>query len=477
MRVALAFVFAASCMAMDLAQTVDRAVQSSPLAARSNIGIHVLELKTGKVVYSRDENRLFLPASNMKLFTTALALEQLGPDYRFITRIVEDPGGDLVLVGSGDPSLSGRTYPYRKDAPPGSPLLAIEELADEAVANGLHRVSGNIVGDDRLYPWDPYPPSWTQADALSESGAPVSALSLNDNVINVSISPGLKPGDPASVSLSPALEYFEIDNRVITGARRSDTKVHLSRVPGSRELLLWGAIAGGSANIRESVAIDDPALYAACALYEALTRRGVAIAGHPEARHRSQEEAYEAPVGTAVATRTSPPLFELLQVADKISQNLHAELVLRETGRMVEGSGTRDAGLKALDRLLVEIGAGPGDSRLEDGSGLSRNAEVTPRLVTRLLDYMFRSKDRDLWMSLLPVGGQDGTLEHRLCCLSEAHSIHAKTGTLNRAVALSGYAESRTRGPLAFSILVNNFAATTAEAQSWVDRIALTLVE
>src|SRR5262249_54950654 len=161
--------------------------------------------------------RFFLPASNMKLFTTALALEQLGADHRFITRLVTDDSGNLVFVGGGDPSLSGRRYPYKKDAEKGPPLAALEKLADDAVEQGLTGVYGDIIGDDPLYPWVPYPPTWSQDDAMDSDGAPVSALSLNDNVIAFRVRGGEKPGDPVEIVPVPEVEYFAIDNRIATG--------------------------------------------------------------------------------------------------------------------------------------------------------------------------------------------------------------------------------------------------------------------
>lgn len=200
--------------------------------------------------------------------------------------------------------------------------------------------------------------------------------------------------------------------------------------------------------------MDDPALFAACALYDALTRRGVAIAGHPVARHRSASDDYGEQTGREVASRTSPSLIQLLQVIAKVSQNLHAELMLREVGRVTRQQGTREAGLEELSALLSELGASNNDARMEDGSGLSRNALVTPRLVTRLLTKM-----------------------HRLCCISEGRGIRAKTGSLSRALALSGYADSKTRGRLAFSILVNDFSAPPSEVRRWIDKMAAALLE
>ena len=240
--------------------------------------------------------------------------------------------------------------------------------------------------------------------------------------------------------------------------------------------MLWGSIAAGTA-VKEAVPVDDPALYAACALYDALTRRGIAITGRAVARHRTAMDDYDAPAGTVVATRTSPRMLELLGVMDKVSQNLFAGSMLREVGRYGQHQATREAGLVEMDALMKTIGVGKDEVRMEDGSGLARNAMVTARSITRLLAYMDGTPEREDWMQVLPVGGEDGTLSHRLCCMSEGRGIRAKTGSLSRALALSGYADSKTRGRLAFSILVNDFSAPPSEVRTWIDKIAAALLE
>jgi D-alanyl-D-alanine carboxypeptidase/D-alanyl-D-alanine-endopeptidase (penicillin-binding protein 4) len=479
MRKFLAVLTLLPLAAADLEHKLDALVQASP--GRAFVGIHVLDLATGKPTYRHNDDRLFVPASNMKLLTSALALLRLGPDHRFTTKLFKDPSGDLVLYGSGDPSLSGRVYPYDKDQPAGAPLQAIEALAAHAVAGGLRVVDGDIVGDDRLYPWAPYPPNWVIEDAVWEYGAPVSALSVNDNGIYLAIHPGAEAGDLATLSLAPALEYYSIDNRVETVAKGGEARVRVSRLPGSRQLLLWGSMPLGHAPLAEQLAIDDPALYAALALRDALERRGVVVRGNAVARHRGVAEDADSPQGVVIASRVSPPLIELLQMLAKVSQNLHAELMLREVGRVTRRTGTREGGIAEMSAMLVEMGlpaAQQGhDVRLEDGSGLAATGQVTPRLFTRLLAYMDASKVHDAWNTLLPIGGEDGTLSKRLCCVaSTAARIHAKTGTLNRAVALSGYADTG-HGRLAFSILVNNFTATQRDVRQWVDKIALALLE
>ena len=456
-----------ACPAADLEQRL--AVLTAENPALGFAGIHVVETSTGKTLYQKNADRLFLPASNLKILTSALALERLRPDYRFTTRVIREPSGDLVLVGSGDPSLSGRAFPYSKDQRPGSPLQAIEQLADAIAAHGVERIDGDIIGDDRLFPWDPYPPSWTEDDTLRDYGAPVSALSLNDNTVTVSIS-------PTTLTVSPPFEYLTIDNRVRTSARGAESAVHARRVAHSRQWQLTGAIPVGRSAL-QILPVDDPALFAASALYDALTRRGIAIRGRPVARHRALGEPFTAVEGEELASRISPPLTDLLQVMDKVSENLHAELLLREVGRVTRGEGSTSAGLAEMSAYLTAAGAQTGDWRLEDGSGLARNTLVTPRLLTQVLAREAQSSDSALWISLLPAGGEDGTLSRRLCCMSSGRGVRAKTGTLSRALALSGYADSTSHGQLAFSILVNDFQAPPAEVTEWIDKIATALLE
>jgi D-alanyl-D-alanine carboxypeptidase/D-alanyl-D-alanine-endopeptidase (penicillin-binding protein 4) len=460
--------FSTVCLAADLEQRLDALTVETP--ALGFAGIQVVEAATGKILYSKNADHLFLPASNLKILTSALALERLHPDYRFTTRVVREPSGDIVLVGSGDPSLSGRAFPYNKDQRPSPPLQPIEQLADAVAARGVERIDGDIVGDDGLFPWDPYPPSWTEDDTLHDYGAPVSALTVNDNIVTISIS-------PAALTLSPAFEYLTIDNRVRTTARASEPTLHMRRVARSSQWQLTGTIPSGHAAVTETLPVDDPALFAASALYDALTRRGIAIHGHPVVRHRSLGEPYTSVEGEELASRTSPPLADLLQVMNKVSENLHAELLLREVGRVTRSEGTTAAGLAEMTSYLTGAGAQPGDWRLEDGSGLARNTLVTPRLLTQILAREAQSPDSALWISLLPAGGEDGTLSRRLCCMSAGRGIRAKTGTLSRALALSGYADSATRGQLAFSILVNDFQDPPAEVTAWIDKIATALLE
>jgi len=461
--------------AQTLERHLDRLVESGP--GKYFVGIEVYSLDSKKILWKYNEDYLFMPASNMKVLTTSLALLRLGPDYRFTTKLVREDSGDVVLVGSGDPSISGRIYPYTKEGGSGPPLRALEDLADQAVAGGLTRVDGDIVGDDRLYPWAPYPASWTGDDMIRDYGAPVSALTVNDNTLSITIQPGVEPGDLASISISPAIEYYAIDNRIVTVTKGGEARIRMSKVQNSRQLLLWGSIPAGHSALGETLAIDDPALFAAECMYDALTRRGVTIRGRAVARHRSVNDDYDPASSIELASRVSPPMIQLLQVTDKTSQNLHAELMLREVGRVTRYMGTREAGLEEMTAMFKEAGASARDARLEDGSGLARNVMVTPRLITQVLAYLYESKYREAWVSLLPVGGEDGTLKNRLCCSADAANIHAKTGTLSRAIALSGYAQSKTHGWLAFSIIVNSFSAPGSEVRKWIDKMAIELTE
>ncbi len=468
---------------------LDELIANAPAVAHAFVGIQVVRLSNGEVLYAHKADRLFLPASNMKLFTTAMALRRLGPDYRLKTQIVADSAvdsvdmlaGDLRLVGGGDPSLSGRDYPYRNHAPSSAvySFRAIDELADQVVAKGVRRIDGDIVGDDTRYVWEPHAGGWSSGNAIWEYGAPVSALILDDNSFAVTVRPASRTGDLAVIQVKPSLEYFAIDNRVVT-TDGGERKIEFDRNAAGRELHIWGTLPKGDAGITEELAVADPALYAAQALRDALLRRGVAIHGDAVALHRYSDDsaaaANESKPPVVLAERSSPPLVELLQVTDKVSQNLHAEVFLRETAVAAGRRGSRDAGLKEMADFLGGLGLSKDSYQLTDGSGLSRSTLVSPAAVVRLLAAMYNSDDRQRWLDLLPVGGLDGTLSTRFGGQAPARAIRAKTGTLDHVRALSGYAESSTYGPLAFSFLVNNFEEPGLAVTRLLDELALALL-
>jgi len=464
--------------AAELPDKIQRVLDGAAGMRRGFLGVQIVNLGTGAVVFESNADHLFVPASNSKLFTTALGLTRLGPDYKFHTTVVAsgEPDADgriagaVSLIGDGDPNLSGRELPYRVDSPRGDGLRAIEDLAGQIVARGVRRIDGDIVGDDSAYIWEPYPDGWGQGDALWEYGAPVSALTINDNTFTLN----LHPGDPARISIEPPLEFYQIDNLVESG---SPKKIKIGREPGSRQLRIWGTLPPKDPGLSEILAIHDPALYAAVALRDALTRHGVAIRGGAVARHWLPGEAAIPTTGVELARLDSLPLLEALRVTAKVSQNLHAELILRAVGRARRGAGSREAGIEEMRVFLKEAGIPASEYQLADGSGLSRTSLVTPGGVVRLLRFMYASPHRENWLSMLPVGGEDGTLQRRLKGTVAAGRIHAKTGSLTHVTALSGYAERKDGTMLAFSFLANNQSAPAGEVRAVLDKICVLMTE
>lgn len=473
------------CSGADLAETIRAIIESSPQTRQSFWGVRVVDAASGDVLAAVNDDKFFVPASNTKLFTTALALHRLGPDYRFRTRVAADAKPDsagrvreLRLIGGGDPNLSGRNLPYNVNEEIGAdPFAALRELADKVVAAGVHSVEGDIVGDDTTFLWEPYPPGWAIDDSTWEYGAPVSALTLNDNTLHVIVFPGSAPGMPTSIALSPTIEFLEIQNRVATVAPEAKREIRLDRLPGSNELLITGSIPANGRSWETTVAVEDPALFAAAAFKSILEERGVRVSGQARALHRSEGEELPAWDGVDLAQHDSPPLSQVLQVINKVSQNLHTEILLRQIAREKTGVGSREKGLHEISEWLTEIGVEPGQYNFEDASGLSRLTLVTPATVSGLLKAMYATPERETWIASLPIGGVDGTLKTRFEGEPNGARIHAKTGSLSHVAALSGYAEIDAGHARVFSVLVNNFNRPSAEIREVIDRIALALLE
>jgi D-alanyl-D-alanine carboxypeptidase/D-alanyl-D-alanine-endopeptidase (penicillin-binding protein 4) len=474
-------------------------ILSEERSARDDWGILVADADTGETLYSLNADHFFAPASNAKLVTTALALDTLGPDYRFHTTIESaaaptsdgQVSGDLFLVGRGDPDLSNRKFPYAgREAREGFPDRALAEMADAAVAKGLREVAGDIVADDSYFPYDPYPAGWTTGDLFFEFGAPIGALTLNENVFRADARPGVRAGDPGTISVEPpaAIETFGYEVTTVPAGAKSEFAV--VRQPGPNFMLLRSMIGVGHAPMTVELAMQQPAETAALTLKQLLEARGVRIGGRARVQHGVPPQT--TPAGDPVlppppqppaitgrfvlAERTSAPLIESVRIANKVSQNLHAELFLRSVGREALGVGSTAAGLKVEKGLLERAGVPTGDIVLTDGSGLSRDNLVTPRGMVALLRYAARRRWGSDFMSTLPVAGVDGTLEERMRNTPAAGAIRAKTGSVEHVHALSGYATTQGGERVAFAIFSENTMRHGYDSDP-VDAIAVAMVE
>jgi D-alanyl-D-alanine carboxypeptidase/D-alanyl-D-alanine-endopeptidase (penicillin-binding protein 4) len=482
----------------ELAKRVD-AILARTDVARGFWGVEIEELDTGSVVYSHEADRLYTPASNTKLFTTAAALALIGPDYRVRTTVESATGpdkygrlsGDLVLVGRGDPNLSGRTLPYNlKTQRPLSPAHVLEELADQVVAHGVKVIDGDIVADDSFFVYERYGEGWSQDDLVWEWGAPVSALAINDNVVYVNILPAERVGERAFVGIAPFAEYYHIENRVLTSPPGTGPrKVFIQRQPGSNRLEIWGNIPLDDAGVGEALAIEEPAEFCARLFWELLEKRGVVLYGQTRARHTAMASLGAITVTTNVpfgggidtqpisqtpvvlAEHDSLPLGLDIQVINKVSQNLHAEMLLRLLGREKGTSGSIAGGLEIVRGFLTQADVRPEEYAFYDGSGLSRQNLVTPRATVRLLRYAAKQSWGAEYVDSLPMAGVDGTLASRFKTLPPGAILRAKTGSLDHVNVLSGYLTTAKGVRLVFSIMSNNQLLTNKKGADILDEI------
>jgi D-alanyl-D-alanine carboxypeptidase/D-alanyl-D-alanine-endopeptidase (penicillin-binding protein 4) len=450
-------------------------------------GLIVKDADSGEVLYTLNSGRYFMPASNAKLFTTAMALATLGPDYRIRTTIESAAGpdssghlqGDLVLVGRGDGNLSNRVVPFVERAErSGPPEKALADLVDQVVAAGVKEISGDIIADDSYFVSERYPPGWGIDDAVWSYGAAVSALAINDNFISVILRPGAMVGAPLTYSAALWPEIYEIRNDTVTTAAGTEPKLRLERDPDSQVFRLTGTLPLDAPARELQLAVTQPAESAAAILKQLLEAKGVRVAGHARARHgdRNAQPQNDPPVHV-LAEHKSPTLLEDVRLTNKLSINLHAELLLRVTAREKASATSMDDALAFATDFRQSIGISPDDAQLTDGSGLSRGDLVTPQSVVQLLAYAARQPWGADFVATLPVAGQDGTLESRMRGTAAAGQVHAKTGLVEHVNSLSGYATSRRGAHLIFSIFGNNTGTHGREAINAVDAICVAMVE
>jgi serine-type D-Ala-D-Ala carboxypeptidase/endopeptidase (penicillin-binding protein 4) len=456
-------------------------------------GVKILSLETGKTLFEHNSGKYFNPASNAKLYTAALALDRLGEDYRIKTSLYSaarpDASGtlkaDLIVYGRGDPTMSARLNG-------GDYFKGIEPLVTQLVNAGVRRIEGDLVGDESYFAGPPFGSGWEWDDLQAYYGAEVSALTIDDNALDLFVKPAERAGMPCRITTGPPTSFVTVINRTQTSAKGTEPRIVVYRPVGENIIYVSGRLPTDSSGHYSSVAVHNPAGLFVSLFKDALAQRGIVVAGRTRVLDWKYREVTPLDLTKLIELGSvdSIPLADIVRETLKPSQNLYAQLLLLQVGAnaergMVDASSasaetqrsatvdrspqpptpspqppystTEETGVEMMNAFLAQVGVKKGDVLLEEGSGLSRRDVITPQATVALLSYMSRSRWAEVYRSALPVAGVDGTLQNRMKGTSAAGNVRAKTGSLRYVYTLSGYVTTAAGERLAFSIMLNNY--------------------
>lgn len=458
------------------------AIFNDPALARGLIGVRIDSLKTGETIYHLNDDKLVMPASNMKILTMTTAAEKLGWDFTYKTHLdaigTVTNGtlrGDLVVTGGGDPTILSND---------GGPAPLFAEWAAALRKAGITRIDGRIVGDDSFFDDDDIGMGWSWDDLVFGYSAGISGLSYNENQVTARVAPGTAVGAPAVITLTPAKSHgLKLLNRVTTVVRppeatgtdpRLRASVSYDRAPGSNDLVVSGTIPVGANPVSQDVAVENPTKFFVSALRDALVDEGILVFGDAVDADGMIEPTMGA--RTAIATRTSPPLSVIGAYFMKASQNFVAETLFKTLGAVVKGQGTAAAGRTVVQDTLQSWGVPADAIVMRDGSGLSRYNYVTTGAIVTMLTRMWKNDAlRGPFAAALPVAAHDGTLSSRMKnTWLDAH-VQAKTGTISNVRSLSGYLETKSGERVVFSIIGNHFTVPSSRIDAIAEK-ALALI-
>lgn len=442
-------------------------------------GVSAVEMRTGTQIVSIHGDKVLSPASNTKLFSAALALEFLGPEYRIRTTVltngaIDDSGaldGDLRIVGRGDPSFAARFYGWNYSR-------SMERLVDLVRESGVRKIEGSLLGDVAYYKGRPYGAGWAWEDLEEYFGAPVSALNVDDNVVDLVIRPSAKLGAPCEISARPSLSGLEFVNRTTT-SNGGGARIRVHRDIGSPRVVVTGSLKPGDSRVYDSVSVSDPATWSLRRFRQDLQDAGIPVSGTSAI---GSDAMFRTSDWTLVGETESAPLSEIVRYTLKRSQNLYAQTLFLQVGASHPSvdsfESTEFAARARLEAFLGGMGIGSRDAYIEEGSGLSRRNRVSANAVVQFLRAL---KDRPYFANFLeslPVAGRDGTLAGRFQESAATDVIRAKTGRLQGVVSLAGYVYHDNQVKGAFSVMVNQFLGTSyPSARNDLDHVATLIAQ
>ncbi len=455
----------------------------NPSLRRGQVGLKIISLDSGNTVYERNAENYFMPASNMKSYTVAAAIDKLSPNFRFVTSVYANEladvngviNGDLIIYGRGDPTISTAFSN-------GDYYQGIDALADKIVSAGVKQIAGSIIGDETYFNTNPIPNGWEWDDLQWYYGAEISSLTLNDNSVDLKILPS-SVGSPLVVQVLPDNRLFQIINRSQTSSRGTKRQIKVHKRLGQNVLEISGTMPQNDSGFSGAITVTRPAELFVEILKQRLQMKGVVIRGAARAVNLEDRNGIRLPVENykEITNLQSPPLSLIAGKTMKPSQNLYTELILRalgeETGNRNDTEKTSEQkGIDIVQETLRKAGVTPDSVVQYDASGLSRHNLITPNSAAMLYKYMDKSRHAPIWRNVLTIGGVDGTLQRRFKGTSAENNVRGKTGTLDQVSALSGYVTSKSGERFAFSVLTNNIPSSRLRS-STIDSIVVLLAD
>lgn len=473
---------------LDYLQHASRQHLRSVYLKGSSWSILAVDLDKNRILLNYDANRSLIPASGMKLLTTACALESLGPEFRISTELgytggIDSAGtlhGDLIVLGAGDPTISTRyakTYTGKDSIDLDATL---RNWADSIYAHGICSIDGNLVSYSGLFGGDSHGSGWEWDDLKYSFAAEISPLVYADAFVDITVTPGNGVGSPAQVEVFPNYDFLNFYTSVITSDSGTAADIHFDRTLANNIFSIWGTIPIGSNPWQEEAAVYDADTFFLVALRDILLKNGIEVKGQILAQAQARPDSLGS---SLILTHSSLPLGQIVKLINQDSQNLSAELLLRVLGAEMAAKtpayaeDTGDAFRSGRRKVLEWEASLPGSSTgvvMVDGSGLSRRNLISASGLVKVLRHMNRSPHRSAFIHSLATPGV-GTLENRYLGLPQGIMLHAKTGSMARTRSLSGYLSTADRPRIVFSIMCNNYLCSSEEIDATMENICALL--